>query len=330
MIEKILGKDVYKYLYNFTKELWIITTYYNPCGYRSRRENYEAFMRIIKKSGLRCVTVECAFGDEPFTLNKSFDVIQVRSRSVLWQKERLINLAVSWLPRSCKYIAWLDCDVIFLNQNWAQETVEQLQRYPIVQLFETCHRLPQAYADKNAQGNICKSFGAIVPKDPSVLNAGRFDLHGHTGYAWAARRELFDEYGLYEYAIAGSGDHYIAHACFDDLDSPCIKMMMMEDVIMMQHLKDWGHSFSQMVQDTIGSVSGEILHLWHGDLKNRQYLARHRENARMGFNPYTDIVAVPGKPLEWRADIEKPELVVAFAEKFFSSRKEDGEVAVAI
>src|SRR4051812_46073823 len=93
----IRGKKLADYCYRAVKELWVITCYYNPCGYQSRRRNYEIFSHALKASGINLLTIECAFGHQPYDLGESLDVIRVRSRSLLWQKERLLNLAHRWL-----------------------------------------------------------------------------------------------------------------------------------------------------------------------------------------------------------------------------------------
>ena len=39
-------------------------------------------------------------------------LIQLRGRDVMWQKERLLNLALRALPDECRKVVWVDCDVI--------------------------------------------------------------------------------------------------------------------------------------------------------------------------------------------------------------------------
>lgn len=46
----------------------VITTYFNPCGYATRRRNYDLFVEGMRRAGVPCITVECAFGDAPFEL----------------------------------------------------------------------------------------------------------------------------------------------------------------------------------------------------------------------------------------------------------------------
>ncbi len=315
-------------VYQFAPGLWIITSYYNPCNYASRRENYLTFARTLEASGLPLLTVECAFEDQPFTLAAGAGVIQLRSQSVVWQKERLLNLAISWLPQSCRSVAWLDCDLIFCNPAWARNTMALLDTVPLVQVFETCIRLPKDNQRDALRENPCRSFGAITPANPDILASGKFADHGHTGYGWAARRELLDLTGLYEYAIAGSADDYMAHAAFSDLDAPCIRRMMSDNPRLVRHFKEWARPFSAAVAGRVGVVPGEVLHLWHGELKDRKYDARHKQVTDLGFDPYTDLVARPGKPLEWSSTCDKPELKAMF-KQYFAGRNEDGLAATA-
>src|SRR5437867_4278139 len=54
---------------------------------------------------------------------------------ILWQKERLLNLALRTLPPSCKKVAWIDCDVVFQADDWAERTSRLLDRFMLVQPF---------------------------------------------------------------------------------------------------------------------------------------------------------------------------------------------------
>lgn len=314
--------------YRHASGLWVVTAYYNPCDYETRRYNYRIFSETLKKSGIPLLTVECAFGDQPFTLPQGADVVRVRSKSIIWQKERLLNLAISWLPSNCRYVAWLDCDLLFQNFNWARDIVDLLGQAPLVQVFETCNRLSAENLGAIHGGSVCKSFAAITPFNPDILKLGHFEKHGHTGYGWAARRDLLDAHGLYEYAIIGSGDHYMAHAAFNDPRGTCLELMTGADRNQIQHFTDWAVPFGSDVRGRVAAVPGNVFHLWHGDLESRRYLHRNRELTRLGFNPYTDLVARPGRPLEWISNLQKPELVSMFS-GYFASRREDGSSAVA-
>lgn len=305
-------------------ELFVITTYFNPCGYATRRRNYDLFMDGVRKAGVSCITVECAFGNDHFELPASLDVIQVRAKTLLWQKERLLNLAASWLPRSCKYVAWLDCDILFDNPDWPSDLVRVLRSHKVAQVFETCLRLERG--KEQTSHDLAESFASVMSSQPALLNAGRYDVHGHTGYGWAMHRQIFDEVGLYESAVSGSADHFMAHAIYGDYNF-CIQNALKHDPRQIDHLKTWGERFHAMVQGSLGVVPGRIRHLWHGDAVNRRYFLRMHEITDLGFDPWTDLHMEPGAPLEWAIGMNKPGLKQYFA-NYFASRNEDGVLAV--
>lgn len=318
-----LGTDISNFKYKPTKALWVVTPYYNPCNYQRRRFNYDIFRSTLIQSGIPLLTIECAFGNDTHTLPVAPDIIKVHSGSMIWQKERLLNLAISWLPSSCKFVAWIDCDVLFMNTGWAEDTVNLLNKVPLVQTFEQCNRLPAENMLNPDDGHTCTSFASITNKDANALLSGVFEKHGHTGYGWAARRELLDRHGLYECAIIGSGDHYMAHAAVGDFDGRCMDLMTKNDRAQLDHFTDWARPFFSSVNGNVGTVPGKIVHLWHGNIENRQYMKRNRELTEHSFNPFTDLIARPGKPLEWTPKLDKPALVEMFG-RYFASREEDG------
>ena len=184
-------------------ELVVISGYFNPCRYERRRANHARFCRALAEQGVLRLTLECAFDSQPFDLPESIDVLQVRAGAKVFQTERLYNLLASWLPDTCKYVAWVDCDVLFQNPQWAEDAVRVLQAYPVVQLFEKCHRLP-ADGDIRAASTVA-SLAAVMRDTRAAVPEVSLAHHGHTGYAWAMRRELFNSIGLYEGAIVGGG-----------------------------------------------------------------------------------------------------------------------------
>lgn len=305
-------------------DLVVLTTYYNPCRYTTRRRNYHLFREGMRQAGVACVTVECAFNDAPFELPPALDVIQLRATTLLWQKERLLNLAASWLPRQCRYVAWLDCDILFDNRHWAANLVGQLREHPVAQVFETALRLQRGNV-VGEQPDRVESFASVMRRHPESLNAGRYDRHGHTGYGWAMRRELFDEVGLYEAAISGSADHFMAHAIYGD-GNFCIQNALKHEPRQLAHLHAWRQRFHARVQGRLGVVPGQIRHLWHGDALNRRYFLRMHDITDLGYDPYADLYAPPGLPLEWAPGMDKPGLKQYFA-NYFASRHEDGLLA---
>ena len=124
---------------------WGMTTFFNPTGCKNKLENYKKFRESSKKQGLNLLTVELAFNGQPFELAKDDAemLVQVRSNSIMWQKERLLNIGLKHLPEDCDKVAWIDCDLIFKNDNWVKEASNLLEKYAAVQLFSFLVSLPK-------------------------------------------------------------------------------------------------------------------------------------------------------------------------------------------
>ena len=80
-------------------DFYVITVFFNPAGFTSLLNNYFIFADKIKKQGAKLITVECAFDDGKFYIPENDNVYRLRSNSIMWQKERLINYGVSKLPK---------------------------------------------------------------------------------------------------------------------------------------------------------------------------------------------------------------------------------------
>jgi hypothetical protein len=303
-------------------DLWVVTTYFDAAGYRRKRANYETFRERVTGSGLRLVTIECAFGDRPFVLPPCDGVLQVRADHVMWQKERLLNLLVRRLPAACEKLAWLDCDVLFENPDWAAETSRRLDSTPLVQPFARAIRLPRDGDVYRGEGIVYESLAATLGRDPSAALEGEYATHGDTGLAWAARRDVLDRHGLYEACIVGGGDHLIAHAACGAWASPCLAPMLGNGQGYRAHFTRWAERFHREVHAAIGVVPGAVLHLWHGEPEHRRYVERHAKLRAFSFDPERDLRTGPGGCWEWASD--KPELH-AWVERYFHRRREDGD-----
>ena len=98
--------------------MWAMTSYYNPVRYKRRLSNYRIFRENL---GVPLITVELSFnGQFELTEEQADILIQISGGAVLWQKERLLNVALQAVPSSCTKVAWLDCDILFDTPNWIE------------------------------------------------------------------------------------------------------------------------------------------------------------------------------------------------------------------
>jgi hypothetical protein len=307
-------------------DLWAVTSYFNPVRYRRRLLNFRIFRKHLQ---IPLVAVELAYGPEFELQAQDADIlIQLRGTAVLWQKERLLNIALKALPSSCRKVAWLDCDIIFDLPGWVDGARSLLDRFAVIQLFRQVHNLGPRWVP----GKDCRSEVEFTqPSAASLLALGmpavtcfgsRFDTRKGSyslGLAWAARRELLERHLFYDAGIIGGGDRAMAcaaHQCFERL---------MDIHLMNEHQRcryiSWAEPYYDSVQGKMGFLDADIFHLWHGDYTPRKVRARFEGLKGFEFSPQTDIaIDVNGS---WRWNTDKHEMH-EYVRRYFASRLEDG------
>ena len=306
--------------------LWAITSYFNPMRYQRRLGNFRLFRKQLH---LPLVVVELAFGEE-FELHKQDAevLVQLRGGAVLWQKERLLNIALAALPSSCRKVAWLDCDIMFANTDWAHTASSLLDQFSMIQLFKQVHSLSPHWVpgtDPTCHIEFTRPSAAFLLASgiPAAKVIGYAMEHCSgspaPGFAWAACCELLKQHGFFDACIMGGGDRAMNCAvsrCFEEF---------MASHYMNEHQRkrylEWAVPFSQTMGADLGYVQGDIFHLWHGDGHHRAIGARHEGLQAFRFDPFTDIKKHREGPWQWSTD--KPQMHKYFA-TYFASRKEDG------
>lgn len=283
-------------------ELCVITVFFNPAGYSSLLKNYFIFAEQLKRQGIKLITVECAFNSGPYYIPEDENVYRLHSNSIMWQKERLINYGVSKLPDNCKYYAWIDCDVLFHSEDWAEQACEKLKTADVIQLFKKVYYMPKGMLEYD---------GSKIPMLQGV--AWQWKIHRNwlqrrrsrelnfsaPGFAWAARREAFaDLGGLYDRNIIGSGDTFLVDCYLDSWDIHGFASKFNE--FMKVDLMQWCNSL-RAKKHNLDYIPVDISHLYHGSLKNRKYMDRHDIILNYDYNPHTDI-KLENNVYEWSSN----------------------------
>jgi hypothetical protein len=305
--------------------LWAITSYYNPLGYDSRLNNYHRFREGLSVP-LIAVEWSCD-GNTDLGPGDADVLIQVESPDVLWQKERLLNLALEAVPRSCTAIAWLDCDLVFEEADWAQRAVKLLDTFPLVQPFSTLYEMPwrqdQGKLDpKNAYASALGIMSALSTGavDRDVLRGNlRLTPGCASGGAWVASREVLEaHHNFYDACILGSGNRAMFCAAVNRFDDAIDYLVMNESWA--EHYRIWARSCYEAIRGDIGFTEGCVFHLWHGNLADRNYAGRHKAFQRFAFDPYQDIAIAPSGC--WRWDSVKHDMH-QYVGDYFKFRRED-------
>jgi len=263
-----------------SEPLYVILPYFNYCGFKTR---YRLFCEFVIRNrnlpGVKLVVVE-ALGKTPLPQLPAWKHIKVDVNSTVWIKENLINIAASKLPSDWVYLAWVDADIHFLNENWVGETKEALEFYDVVQLFQSAINLgPFGETIK-----VDKSFGYMYSRSSTPYTPN--DKYGfwHPGYAWACTRTAWKKMGgLIDWAILGSADRHMALAWIQkgDLSRPGI---------INQNYKNLIQDFQKECKGfRLGNINGTIIHEWHGSLENRKYKERWQVLTENKFDPLYDI-----------------------------------------
>ncbi len=268
---------------------------------------------------------ECAFGEERFELAPSSSVFQFRGRDVMWQKERLLNLTIDRVPDRYTKIAWLDADILFTNPRWVLEAAERLDDFLVIQPFSHAFRLRPKETSYFAGGERSRGFCYTRSALPA-LSRLRYHVHGHTGFAWAADRQLLSDIGLYDAAVLGTADHLMAHAFSGDFATPCLHVVFNRSSGFLDHFRRWAQEAFDRVRGRLGYVDGAVLHLWHGETPNRGYVRRYRQLTSIGYDPAEHLRVEPDGLWRWSAEAET---LSEWAVGYFRDRQEDSAVGIA-
>jgi DNA-directed RNA polymerase subunit RPC12/RpoP len=321
------------------KEFAAVACFFNPGGSRNRVKNFKRFLAGLQPSGVRCLVVELAFGNNDFVITDYDDVIQIRTDDVLWHKERLLNIGIQQLlSEGYQKIAWLDGDITFAKPDWPREISRRLDESNLVQVFETIgiathDQGPPMVAPCAIRYH--KETGELYqqPAHRGMQMLKGILKGGQSGFGWAARAEVFQQVQLFEHAVVGGGDKlmYIA-SLVDDYTTnsfkalthskfPCAKCGHKNlSVPYTAAYEDWARRWASAVDGKVDYARLHITDMFHGKRSDRGYMARHDILYRNGYNPAEDLVEEGPGCFTWapgRDDLGRE------IEAYFLSRRED-------
>ena len=273
------------------EHFYVIAVLTNFQRYVTRTRLFKEFVERMDRCGAKLYIVEGVLDGQPFEVTSATNPhhIQVQLKSEIWYKENLINIGISKLPSDWQYVAWVDGDIEFLNPKWMENTVQQLQRYPVVQMFVDLIDLGPKYEV------LCvdKGFGyCYINRDiygeefNKTVKETQINRTWHPGYCWAATRKAIDLLGgLFDVAISGAADGCMARAFIGMADEYISEKAHPN---YRKALLNWQERASAF-QQNIGYVDGSILHHWHGKKVDRKYKDRFNILIDGQFDPVTDL-----------------------------------------
>jgi hypothetical protein len=308
--------------------LYVVTPVFNPIRFKNRWKRYQRFQKHILDVGGTLYTIEAAFGEREFAIDEVAPhkeptnakviahtiagdsngiegqlcrhddplrglhrYVRVRTKTEMWLKENLINVAVQRLPQDWKYVAWIDADIEFMRPNIMAETIHQLQHYDFVQMFSHAQDLGPDYQVMNTRESFMWNYlqGGPLPTGRGYGSGpeGPKWKGAWSGLAWACTRRAWDKVGgLIDFAIHGGGDWHMAFALVGKADLSVRRDLHPSYTA---RLLEWEALCEKHIRRNVGCVTGTVVHNWHGSKKNRRYADRHQLLALAQFNPAKDL-----------------------------------------
>jgi len=296
------------------KQFWVILIYNNPCRYKKRLQLFKEHVQRMIRYDVNVCIVELTYGNRPYdTLDLDVQLhIPLCTNSILWHKENMINIGIQHLPSNWNYVAWIDTDIDFVNKNWVEDTLHQLQHHSFVQLFSDyvdlgpkneimttgksfmyCYvnNLPPNMTSSSIHSDSNPSYSYYYSHDTTTLHNEKTTTIGskiywHPGYCWAATKQALNTTGgLYELSILGSGDHQMA-LCLIGKGHVSIPSKITRDY--KTSVLNW-QKRALRLHKNVGYVEGTIYHYFHGKKSDRRYNERWLVLEENKYQPSIDV-----------------------------------------
>lgn len=276
----------------------IIMYYWNHFKRDSLLKNFFICHNNLSKFNTNIIPIE-------ISTDGSFDLhfpgtIKFQTDQLLWQKERVINFAVQKLPESIKYVAFIDGDILFPDENWVFKAKDKLNSTNdlMLQLFSTVYYLPRNHCKYNGYYSYFNySVGKNIFDSNGIENYKKDFLsdsfyYANPGMAWMCKKETILKNPLYDKCIIGGGDtinliNWLGIKNSDNI--PFVKKNKKKNQIFVDELK-----IMKDILLNIDCLDSPIFHLNHGNKINRQYKTRLDILEKYNFNPTTDLTIEQG------------------------------------
>lgn len=273
------------------KDLIAIIPFFDFFGRKFIVENHRKQIKKLAQQGVDTITVECGFNNN-FRLKKD-EAIRLNTNSILWQKEKIINTIAKKLTGTYKNIAFIDSGIL-LEDGWAEKSANYLCHFDIVQPFSYGFWLDKI--GRTERINDGYVWWHQNNEDFMPCN------HPATGIAFVVDSKFFVQNELYDRGIVGGGDRIFANAILENLILQD-RILQNKNFNTVNYIDEWNKKIRNN-NYAVTYVDGCFVHLYHGNMQNRQYINRHKILLENNYNPQNDVVE-KGGVLEWSVGNQK-------------------------
>lgn len=273
-----------------------LSCFYNNCCFKRTIANCERFLKETVGTSFpvedfyfcQVLSKFCPFIN--FSLSNNY--LELQSESILWHKERCLNLLIKKfkLYEKYDYICWLDTDILFDKPIVLSEDFN----YSVFQPFKTSLR----QSDKD---------GRAVQR----FESWAYNRSGDRGLGWGVRADLLRKVGgFFDYGIVGGGDSFF----LERMQGKPISIKCSEfDKELATYFKDL-----YVYPKDIGYLDNTVTHLYHGTTANRNYDNRIKILQKHNFKPLDDLIVEKSGLYRLRDPIFESDV-----KHYFLAREED-------
>lgn len=255
------------------KTFKICTFYYNPKKDLRLKENFLKFLTQFELYQDKILIGMVDYDDEldiPDYFKENVIVVKGDIKNPIWYKEILLNRMVDVIDTD--YVIWMDNDLIYENLDWLKNINSVVRGNDFVQLFETIN-----YLDEN---------GSVLGSNKSIISSGSNDIdrllgEGYRpGGSWIGKTSILKDKKFFEKMYVGGGDTIFLYGLFGIDNGHTLKLVKNSNEFIWREAVDWINTLERY---RLGYLDVSINHLYHGDLKDRDY--DNRYNKLCKFKP---------------------------------------------
>lgn len=132
--------------------LWAVTASFHPPSEKARLSNFRCFRRQLS---IPLLTVEwSATASYQLSDDEANRLVRLHEGDLMWQKERLLSIALRHLPENCDAILLIDAHILLPDPSWPERLKEALNLWLVVQPFREVHHLPPMPAGQHAASEL--------------------------------------------------------------------------------------------------------------------------------------------------------------------------------
>ena len=243
-------------------KLYIIIPYY--C-FIYNKENENNLINFIEKyhsnKNASIYLIEGLYnGVKSLKLSEKYDIthIKITIKDVLYVRENLINIAINNLPSDWNYLAWIDYNIFFTNNDWIIDTINILDLYDVVHLYENVVHFDKNKVATHITTSLFKNTDKLSINDPNYCY----------NYAWGCTKKAYNIMeGLIDFDIIGNSEKKMAFSLIGKVEDSYNDKLSDE---YKQKLLDFQDRCSNLI--SVSTIKGTILNYFNYNAINSKKL----------------------------------------------------------